>query len=344
MLNKLCVLGGILAGMIVGLPGDAGAQEVTLKLHHLLPPVAHAHKNMLVPWAERVEKGSNGRIKVEIYPSMQLGGRPPQLADQARDGIVDISWTLPGYTPGRFISTEVFELPFMHASAVATTMAINDFVERHSEDFKDYKIIAMHVHAGQAFHSHEPIRTVSDLKGTKIRTPTRTGAWLIEAMGATPIGAPVPKIPEMLSKKIVDSVMIPFEITLPLKVDEMVDYHTILDDPVFSRINTSTFMIVMNRGRYDSLPADLRQVIDDNSGMHIARWLGEIWEAAELPGLKKAAASGEVIKMSSGEVAKLRAMVEQPVIDRWIADVAKRGIDGSALVSEARALIQKYSK
>ncbi|SVC81300.1 uncharacterized protein METZ01_LOCUS334154, partial [marine metagenome] len=83
MLNKLCVLGGILAGMIVGLPGDAGAQEVTLKLHHLLPPVAHAHKNMLVPWAERVEKGSNGRIKVEIYPSMQLGGRPPQLADQA---------------------------------------------------------------------------------------------------------------------------------------------------------------------------------------------------------------------------------------------------------------------
>jgi len=141
---------------------------------------------MLVPWAERIEKGSNGRIKVEIYPAMQLGGRPPQLADQARDGIVDISWTLPGYTPGRFISTEVFELPFMHASTVATTMAINDFVERHSEDFKDYKIIAMHVHAGQAFHSHEPIRTVSDLKGTKIRTPTRTGAWLIEAMGATP--------------------------------------------------------------------------------------------------------------------------------------------------------------
>ena len=165
-MSKLSILVGILAGTIVGLAENAGAQEVTLKLHHLLPPVAHAHKNKLVPWAERIEKGSNGRIKVEIYPAMQLGGRPPQLADQARDGIVDISWTLPGYTPGRFISTEVFELPFMHASAVATTMAINDFVERHSEDFKDYKIIAMHVHAGQAFHSHDPIRTVSDLKGT----------------------------------------------------------------------------------------------------------------------------------------------------------------------------------
>ncbi len=344
LLNKRSMSLGILAGAMAGLACGASAQEVTLKLHHLLPPVAHAHKNMLAPWAERVGKASNGRIKVEIYPSMQLGGRPQQLADQARDGVVDIAWTLPGYTPGRFIRTEVFELPFMHANTVATTMAINDFAERHSEDFKDYKIIAMHVHAGQAFHSHKPIRMVSDLKGTKIRTPTRTGAWLIEAMGAIPIGAPVSKIPEMLSKKIVDSVLIPFEITLPLKVDEMVDYHTILDDPLFTRVNTSTFMIVMNRARYHSLPDDLRKVIDDNSGMHIARWIGEIWEAAEAPGLKKAAASGEVIKMAPGEVAKLRAMVEQPVIDRWIADVAKRGIDGNALVVEARALIQKYSK
>ncbi len=341
---KLALIGAAFLGLLIGAAGGAKAQEFTLKLHHLLPPVAHAHKNMLVPWAKKIEDESGGRIKIDIYPAMQLGGKPPQLADQARDGVVDIVWTLPGYTPGLFSKTEVLELPFMHSSTVATTMAINDFIQRHGDEYADYKIIAMHVHAGQLFHSIKPIRSVDDIKDLKIRTPTRTGGWLIEAMGAIPVGAPVPKIPEMLSKGVVDAVLIPYEITLPLKVDELVDYHTELDDPKTTRINTSTFMIAMNKDSYNNLPADLQKVIDDNSGMSIARWIGEIWDAAEVPGKKKAAASGEIIKMAPAEVAKLRAMVEQPVIDRWIADVTAKGIDGKALVEEARQLISKYSQ
>ncbi len=343
---KIAVFGVLALGLMAGIAGTVKAKSdvITLKLHHLLPPVSHAHKNMLVPWADKVMKESGGRLKIEIYPSMQLGGAPPQLASQARDGVVDIVWTLPGYTPGLFTRTEVFELPFMHSSTVATTQAINEFVENHPEDFKAYKIIAMHVHAGQAFHSRKPIRTVADIKGTKIRTPTRTGAWLIEAMGATPVGAPVPKIPEFLSKGIVDSVLVPFEIVGPLKLNELVDYHIILDDPKVERINTSTFMIAMNRAKYESLPADLRKVIDNNSGMNIAKWIGEIWEAAEKPGKELAAKSGEIFALPPAEVAKLRAMTEGPVTERWIKDVAKKGIDGEALVKEARALIAKYSK
>lgn len=342
---KNAILGGFLAVILVcGSAGIAAALEVTLKLHHFLPPVAHAHKNMLAPWAKRVEKDSGGRIKIDIYPAMQLGGTPPQLAAQVRDGVVDIAWIVTGYTPGRFVTTEVFELPFMHSSTPATSQAVTEFVQRHPGEFKDYKIIAMHVHAGQAFHSHDPIRKASDMKGTKIRTPTRTGAWLIEALGATPVGAPVPKIPEMLSKRIVDTVLIPFEITLPLKVHEMVDYHTVLDDPKYKRVNTTVFMIAMNRPKYESLSSEARKAIDKNSGVKLAKWIGEIWDKAELPGLKLAAASGEIIKMAPSEVRKLRAMVEKPVTDRWIADVAKRGYDGNALVAEARALIKKYSQ
>lgn len=341
---KRTALGGLITGLLAGWVATAQAQEVTLKVHHFLPPVSHQHKNMLVPWGERIEKASNGRIKIEVYPSMQLGGKPPQLADQARDGVVDIVWTLPGYTPGRFVQTEVFELPFIHSSTKATTLAINEFVEKHGEDFKDFKLLSIHVHAGQVFHSHEPIRKASDLKGTKIRTPTRTGAWMIEAMGATPIGAPVPQIPEMLSKKIVDSVLVPYEVTLPLKLHELVKYHTTLGDPTYKRINTSTFMLAMNKAKYESMPADLQKVLDENSGMNIAEWLGEIWDAAEVPGEKLCAEKGEVIVMEQAEVDQLRKMVEQPTIDRWIDEVGKKGIDGKALVAEARELIAKYSK
>ena len=342
---KTVVSGLLAASLLATTAGTVSAADpITLKLHHLLPPVAHAHKNMLVPWADKVMKESGGRLKIDIYPAMQLGGKPPQLADQARDGVVDIVWTVLGYTPGRFTKTEVFELPFLHTSTRVTNLALADYVEKHGDQFKDYKLIATFVHAGQLIHSHDPIRKASDIKGLKIRTPTRTGGWMIEAMGATPIGAPVPKIPEMLSKKIVDAVLIPWEVTLPLKTAEMVDYHTVLGDPQVSRLNTTTFMIAMNRAKYESLPADLRKVIDDNSGKVNAEWLAKIWDDAEVPGLAKAKASGEVITMSAAETAKLRAMTEKPVADRWISEMKSKGIDGQALLDEARALIAKYSK
>jgi len=336
------VLAGAVLGIALAMSGSASAQEVTLKLHHLLPPPSHAHKNMLVPWAEKINKESGGRIKIDIYPAMQLGGKPPQLIDQVRHGVVDIVWTLPGYTPGRFTKTEVFELPFMHKNIVATNKALTEYLVKNGDEYKDYKVIAMFVHAGQVIHSRTPIRTAKDLEGLKIRTPTRTGAWMIEAMGATPIGAPVPKIPEMLSKGVVDAVLIPYEVTLPLKVHELVDYHTILAGDV-PRVNTSTFIIAMNKARYESLPADLKKVIDDNSGEALSQWLGEIWEAAEAPGRAKAEESGEIITMPPDEVAKLRAKIEQPVIDRWVAEMNAKGVDGQALVDEARALIAKYS-
>ena len=341
--NMKFALAGAVMGAAAAMSGAVNAQEVTLKLHHLLPPVSHAHKNMLAPWAEKVAKESGGRIKIDIYPAMQLGGKPPQLIDQVRDGVVDIVWTLPGYTPGRFTKTEVFELPFMHKDIVSTNKALTEFLEKNGDEYSDYHVIAMFVHAGQVIHSAKPIRTAADLEGIKIRTPTRTGGWMIEAMGATPIGAPVPKIPEMLSKGVVDAVLIPYEVTLPLKVDELVDYHTVLEGDI-SRVNTSTFIIAMNKGRYESLPDDLKKVIDDNSGAALSQWLGEIWEAAEAPGKAKAEASGEIITMPAAEVAKLRARIEQPVIDRWVDEMKGKGIDGQALVDEARALIAKHSK
>jgi len=342
---KRAALGAFALGVMAGTSGFANAEEATtLKLHHLLPPVAHAHKNMLVPWADKVMKESGGKLKIDIYPAMQLGGKPPQLAGQASDGVVDIVWTVLGYTPGRFTKTEVFELPFMHTNTTATNKALTEYVKTNGDEFSDYKLISVFAHAGQAFHSHDPIRKVSDIKGMKIRTPTRTGGWMIEAMGATPVGAPVPKIPEMLSKKIVDAVLIPYEVTMPLKTAEMVDFHTTLGDPKVSRPNTTVFMIAMNKAKYDSLSPDLQKVIDNNSGENLSEWLGDIWDKAEEPGIAKAAASGELIVMSAEETAKLRAMTEKPVTDRWIAEMAKKGIDGQALVDEARALIAKYSK
>jgi len=326
---------------ILPLTGFVWGAEFELKLHHSLPAIAPAHHKMLVPWAEKVEQESGGRLSITVYPSMQLGGQAPQLIDQARDGVVDIVWTLAGYTPGRFPRLEAFELPFLNTDPVVMNLALHDFVRRYEEEFDDYRLIAVFTHFGQALHSRDPVRRASDLRGMKIRVPSRMCGWIVSAMGAVPIGSPVSKIPELLSKGVVDAALIPFEVVQAVKVDELVDYHITLDSSRSDRFNTQIFIIAMNRDSYAALPTDLQQVIDGNSGEQTARWLGELWAQNEGPGLEAAAESGELIALSPQEVETLRVMVEVPVHDRWFREVAKRGLDGQALLIEARQLIDE---
>jgi len=133
---------------------------------------------------------------------MQLGGTPAQLVDQVKDGVADVIWTLSGYTAGRFPMMEVFELPFMMQSPEATSKALWDYVQQHgAAEFKDVKPIAFHVHGDGVFHMrNKPITTMADLKGLKVRAPTRQTNKFLAALGATPVGMPVPQVSEALSK------------------------------------------------------------------------------------------------------------------------------------------------
>ena len=311
-----------------------------MKLHHSLPPVAPAHHSMLVPWARKVEEQSKGRISITVYPAAQLGGQGPQLIDQVRDGVVDIVWTLTGYTPGRFPRVEVFEMPFLNMDPVTMNLALRDFVERHPEEFHEYKLIAIFVHAGQALHAVRPVRTVADLQRMKIRVPSRVGSWMVSAMGAVPLGTPVSKVPELLSKGVIDGAMLPFEVIKAVKVDELLDYHIVLERPVSDRFHTQIFVIAMNRDRYESMPTDLRAVIDQNAGDDTARWLGALWSDAETTGLDLAASTGEIIRLPPDQVSLLREMVEEPVLSRWFEQIGKRGFDGPTLLAEARTLLR----
>ena len=134
------------AALLLALP-SAHAQEVTLKVHHFLPAGSAANTGFIQPWCDRIAKDSGGRMKCQIYPSMQLGGTPGQLIDQVKDGVVDIIWTLPGYTAGRFPLSEVFELPFMMTNPEATSKALWDFnTQVAAAEYKDVHPIAYHVH------------------------------------------------------------------------------------------------------------------------------------------------------------------------------------------------------
>ncbi len=325
------------------LGGPAGAAEVTLTVHHFLSPKSPAHKSFIEPWARRIEAQSGGRIAVEIFPSMSLGGKPPELYRQVRDGAADVVWTLIGYTPGVFPRAEVFELPTVHrGSARATNLAIQDNFDLIAEDFKDLKPILVHVHAGNAIHMRDKaVRSLDDLKGLKLRTPSRTGAWLIEAWGAEPVGMPVPALPQALSKGVVDGALVPFEIMLPLKLQELTKYS--VEGADGSRFGASVFLYAMNKARYDGLPDDLKAVIDANSGAAIAEEIGKVWDDIEGPG--KAAqknSGGEIIALDAATKAAFDDRGAQ-VVTRWIEEAAANGIDGRALVDAARAAVAAHS-
>lgn len=327
------------------LPAAAMAQpEVTLKLHHFLSPKSPAHAKMLAPWATRIEQASGGRLKIDIYPSMSLGGKPPQLVRQLRDGVVDLIWTVNGYTPGVFPRTEVFELPFVHVNdAVATNLALRDLFDSHlAEDYRGIKVLALHVHGGNGFHMvDQPLRAVDELAGMKIRTPHRTGSWVLEALGAHPVGMPVPELPQALARKVVDGALIPWEIIPPLKLQELTAYQIDGDGGV--RFGTTVFQIAMNEDSWRNLPRDLQRVIADNSGEDWLREIGAVWTAAEAVGLQVAQKAGnEHIALDAAEVGKFRRKLA-PVVARWVDDMNDKGIDGRALVDAARAAIARHS-
>ena len=328
---------------MTALTAPALAQEVTLTVHHFLSAKSPAHTQLIEPWAQRLQEQSNGRIAVEIFPSMTMGGKPPELYRQVRDGAVDVVWTVTGYTPGVFPRSEVFELPTVHGgSALATNLAIQDNFELIADDFTDIKPLLIHVHAGNAMHLRDtPVNALADVAGMKLRTPSRTGGWMIEAWGAEPVGMPVPSLPEALSKGAVDGALVPFEVMAPLGLHELTAYS--VEGPGAARFGTAVFMFAMNKERYDALPDDLKAIIDANAGATLAEEAGRVWDAIEAPGkAMQTDSGGEIITLSAEAKAAFDAAGET-VVQRWIDEANAAGLDGAALVDAARAGIAGHS-
>ncbi len=318
------------------------AQEVTLKVHHFLPASSYAQTLFIQPWCDRIAKESNNRMKCQIYPSMQLGGSPPQLFEQARDGVADIVWTVPGYTAGRFPSIEVFELPFMMQSPEATSKALWDYVDQYAKaEFKDVKPLAFHVHGDGVFHmTNKPIRTAADLKGLKLRAPTRMTNKFIALLGATPVSMPVPQVGDALAKGVIDGAVVPYEVVPAVKIQELVKFHS-ETDPAEPAFYTTAFIFAMNQAKYDGLPADLKKVIDNNSGQALSGMAGKAFLQADIEG-KKTTTKNTVNVIPKAELENWKK-VAQPLFDGWVADMNAKGHNGKQMLEGAKALIAKYS-
>lgn len=339
---KAALAGAVALGLSAG---AAFSADVTLRCQHFLSPKSSVPLYFMKPWAEKIEKDSGGRIKVELYPAMQLGGKPPALFDQIRDGVIDCGWALPAYTPGRFPGAATFELPFLTStSAEASSKALWDFGQKYlQKEFSEVHLIALHVHGpGVVFKKGDPIKTLADFKGLKLRGPSRLANAMLEKMGATPIGMPVPAFPEALSKGVVDGGVIPWEVAPSLKITELADSATQIGG-THDFYNT-VFIWAMNKQVYDKLPADLKKVIDDNSGLETSAWAGRAMDEGDKVGHEDGVKAGMKISTLDDATRADLMKVGDEVTKEWIDQTTKQGLPAQAMVDDARALIAKYSK
>jgi len=332
-----------LASALVATALPALAQEVTLKFHHIWPPQAMAPVRVIGPWCDKIKAESNGRMACQLLPAMSGGGTPPQLVDRVKDGVDDLTITLPGYTAGRFPAMEVFELPFMTNSAEVAAAAAWDYLQKHAlPEFPGTKVLATWVHDEGYIHTaSRQVKTLDDFKGLKMRAPTRQTNKLLARLGATPVGMPVTGVADAISKGTIDGFALPWEVIPAFKLHEMTKFHT-QTDPSRPALYSAGFVFAMNQARYDSLPADLKKVIDNNSGAALSRQIGRTWDESQAAGRKAAADRGNtIITLSTAETDNW-IKASAPIYDEWVADMDKRGLPGKLLLQDARDLLVKY--
>lgn len=322
----------------------AETDKYVLKVAHFWPSGALSQQKVLEPWCATLAEQSNDRLTCQIYPAMQLGGSPQQLIQQAADGVADIVWTLPGYTAGRFPIIEAFELPFMTRQAEGGSRALWEYYEKYAQDeFSAVKPLAFNVHdAGLIHNNRREIKQVKDMRGLKMRAPTRQTNLMLAKLGATPVSIPLPQMSDALSKGVIDGYVLPWEVVPTLRLHELTKYHTEMS-PEAPAFYTTLFTVAMNKDRYNSLPADLQKIIDDNTGADFSAFIGKQWDESVTAARKHAEDRNNSFYEIPADQMQEWIVVGDSVAADWVKDMNKKGHNGQEMLDTAKALIEKYN-
>ncbi|MBI2355062.1 MAG: TRAP transporter substrate-binding protein [Deltaproteobacteria bacterium] len=343
-LLKTCVIFAVAASVFGAGVAVAAPDVVILKVAHFMPGSSNTHQKLVTPWCDKINKESGGRLKCQIYPSMQLGGTPAQLFDQARDGVADVVWTAPSYQAGRFTKTEVFELPFMVKKAETGSQALWDYIQKNAlDEFKGTKLLFTHMHDGAPLHfGKKSVKNLEELKGAKVRAPGRLASKALAALGAVPVQMPAPAVPESIAKNVVDGASLPWEAMTGLKMQEICKSHT-ETGPGHATISNTFLVFAMNQAKYNSLSPELKKVIDNNSGREASKTAGKLWDSFQPPARKIAQDRNNAVNYLTEAEYKRWVKATESVDDEWMKEVSAKGGNGQALINDAKALLKKYN-
>ena len=307
------------------------AQE--LRLSTFVPPVHVIYREILTPWAADVAKATNGQVKVTLYPSMQLGGKPPELFRQTVDGVIDLCFTLPGYTSPAFPRVGIIELPGLKEDGFAATDMMWDLLDPYLlPEFKGTKVIALWgaEDAGLMTRAGKAYRSMADLKGLRIRAPSAAQAKQIQFMGAVPIAAPITEVYPGLERGTMDGAMVPFTTILDFRLGEVAKGYTI-SGPIFGR---SVFLVAMNQAKYDSLPASARAAIDKLSGRALSRKATDVYIKRAAQAVESVRGKADIYELPKAEQERITKTL-RPIIDEWVKEMEGKGVPARDMLRRA---------
>jgi TRAP-type C4-dicarboxylate transport system substrate-binding protein len=314
------------------LAGALSAQAQELRLSTFVPPVHVIYREILMPWSQDVAKATNGEVKVTLYPSMQLGGKPPELFRQAVDGVVDLVFTLPGYTSPAFPRTGIIELPGLKSDGLIATDMMWDLLDPYLlPDYEGTKVIALWGAEDAGLMSRgKAFRSMDDLKGLRLRAPSAAQAKQIQYMGAVPIAAPITEVYPGLERGTMDGAMVPFTTILDFRLGEVAKGFTI-SGPIFGR---SVFLVAMNKKKYDSLSPAARAAIDKLSGRGLSRKATDVYIKRAAQAVESVRGKADVVTLSAAEQQRI-GKVLRPIIDEWIKESEAKGVPAREMLRKA---------
>ena len=328
-------------GLLAGAACASAQETIKLRFSTMLPPMTTHHRQVIVPWVEEVKRRSGGRLEIAVFPASSIC-KPNQQYECARDGVVDIAFGLPGWTPNRFPLTSVMELPFMHRSAATGSQMLADLWDKYlASEYKDVHVLAMNMQpAGHLITRTRPVRTLEDAAGLKLRAPTAVTGDLVERLGAAKVGLPAPELYQAMSNRVIDGYTLNYEGVLAFKLNEVSRYYTEV------AMYSTPFVTFMNLKAYQALPADLRAVLDETTAHAAGYWknIGAAWDRNDAGARKTLAdGGGEIIEVSAQERRRWADKVA-PIDEAWAAGLEAKGLPGRALLKDARALAAKYGE
>mgnify|MGYP001287428592 CR=1 FL=1 len=311
------------------------ADQVKLTVHHFLNQMAPAQTRLIEPWAKRVEEESGGRISVEIYPSMSLGGKPNQLFQQAEDGIADIVWTVAGYTPGRFPIVSVLELPFLVPSAAQAAAPFDSWYRPLApREMPEVTYCLGIVQEPGILHSRKPVTVPEDVEGMKLRPGSALVGRLFASMGASAVSISAPEAREAAARGVIDAATLAYGTLVSFGLDKVLNNH--MDLPLYS----VPVLYLANTRWYQGLSGDARAAVDAHCSVADAVRQSTAWGDWERAGRATLAGlPNQVFTTPDAAQRALWAETGKPFRTQWIADATAKGIDGAAALADLEAAI-----
>lgn len=340
--RRTFLAGSAAAGGMLAMPAIVRAQTpITLKISHYVPPTHGIQVDFLEPWAAELKERTGGAVDAEIYAVNSAFGRADRQADQVRAGIVDIAFGLAGIPRGRFPHTSVIELPFMVEDTRAGSRALWQLYQdgKLGGEYDEFKILLLMTHHGALFHTVDrPVERLEDLRGLRMRSPGPAVSAMLDYLGASSVGMPPAQIYESLQRGALDGLATTWDLVGAIRANEVLKYHT------DGRIYVAAFYTAMNQQKFDSLPQEVQQAIEETTGEALLAKVGEWWDKWDGAGKEDAVSRGNtIIEVDDATRAAWREQL-QPMIEQYLEGLKAEGVENPQELYETTvALVEQYS-